>query len=172
MVCSFLSSHLSGMDLCCVPRRHSSVLLLLRFLFSRWCLSAGIGQMATVDCENVHSRCQAVVNPLRKRPLSRKRSLHAITVIWVFSALTALPLTVVAKVCHRTSTQQLLGEWGLVLQHQLGPSFCSPTLHSRREYQHSNFLVSLSQKNMHSFEKFKNMSFVGIISWFKIERKK
>lgn len=43
-------------------------------------------------------RCQAVVNPLRKRPLSRKRSLHAITFIWVLSAVTALPLTVVAKV--------------------------------------------------------------------------
>uniref|UniRef100_A0A8R1HK68 G_PROTEIN_RECEP_F1_2 domain-containing protein n=1 Tax=Caenorhabditis japonica TaxID=281687 RepID=A0A8R1HK68_CAEJA len=43
-------------------------------------------------------RCQAVVNPLQKRPLSRKRSVTAILVIWVLSTVTALPFAISASV--------------------------------------------------------------------------
>uniref|UniRef100_A0A1I7XSQ2 G_PROTEIN_RECEP_F1_2 domain-containing protein n=1 Tax=Heterorhabditis bacteriophora TaxID=37862 RepID=A0A1I7XSQ2_HETBA len=41
--------------------------------------------------------CQAVVNPLRKRPLSRRRSLYAISVIWALSTTTALPFAFAAQ---------------------------------------------------------------------------
>ncbi|KHJ88640.1 7 transmembrane receptor [Oesophagostomum dentatum] len=43
-------------------------------------------------------RCQAVVWPLRKRPLSRRRSLIAIVVIWMISTATALPFAFAATV--------------------------------------------------------------------------
>ncbi|KAF1761163.1 hypothetical protein GCK72_009417 [Caenorhabditis remanei] len=43
-------------------------------------------------------RCQAVVNPLQKRPLSRKRSVIAILIIWVVSTVTALPFAIAASV--------------------------------------------------------------------------
>ncbi|CAI5444295.1 unnamed protein product [Caenorhabditis angaria] len=38
-----------------------------------------------------YDRCLAVTRPLRKRPLSRRRSLIAISVIWLISTATALP---------------------------------------------------------------------------------
>ncbi|WKY03012.1 hypothetical protein Q1695_016366 [Nippostrongylus brasiliensis] len=43
-------------------------------------------------------RCQAVVWPLRKRPLSRRRSLIAIAIIWTISTATALPFAFAATV--------------------------------------------------------------------------
>ncbi|CAB3402111.1 unnamed protein product [Caenorhabditis bovis] len=43
-------------------------------------------------------RCQAVVNPLKKRPLSRRRSLIAISCIWLISTITALPFALAANV--------------------------------------------------------------------------
>ncbi|CAJ0597124.1 unnamed protein product [Cylicocyclus nassatus] len=43
-------------------------------------------------------RCQAVVWPLKKRPLSRRRSVVAIAVIWTISTLTALPFAFAANV--------------------------------------------------------------------------
>ncbi|VDP40098.1 unnamed protein product [Heligmosomoides polygyrus] len=43
-------------------------------------------------------RCQAVVQPLRKRPLSRRRSLIAIAIIWTISTATALPFAFAATV--------------------------------------------------------------------------
>ncbi|VDL75143.1 unnamed protein product [Nippostrongylus brasiliensis] len=47
-------------------------------------------------------RCQAVVWPLRKRPLSRRRSLIAIAIIWTISTATALPFAFAATVSART----------------------------------------------------------------------
>ncbi|CAJ0580819.1 unnamed protein product, partial [Mesorhabditis spiculigera] len=43
-------------------------------------------------------RCQAVVNPLRKRPLSARRTAITITIIWLLSALFALPQALFASV--------------------------------------------------------------------------
>ncbi|XGW13914.1 hypothetical protein V3C99_000305 [Haemonchus contortus] len=43
-------------------------------------------------------RCQAVVRPLRKRPLSRRRSLITIAIIWAISTVTALPFAFAATV--------------------------------------------------------------------------
>ncbi|CAJ0942161.1 unnamed protein product, partial [Mesorhabditis belari] len=43
-------------------------------------------------------RCQAVVNPLRKRPLSTKRTVITILFIWLISSLLALPITLSATV--------------------------------------------------------------------------
>ncbi|EYC09323.1 hypothetical protein Y032_0061g3278 [Ancylostoma ceylanicum] len=43
-------------------------------------------------------RCQAVVWPLRKRPLSRRRSVIAIIIIWTISTATALPFAFAANV--------------------------------------------------------------------------
>ncbi|PIO75625.1 7 transmembrane receptor [Teladorsagia circumcincta] len=43
-------------------------------------------------------RCQAVVRPLRKRPLSRRRSLITIAIIWAISTATALPFAFAATV--------------------------------------------------------------------------
>ncbi|KIH48260.1 hypothetical protein ANCDUO_21673, partial [Ancylostoma duodenale] len=41
--------------------------------------------------------CQAVVWPLRKRPLSRRRSVIAIIIIWTISTATALPFAFAAN---------------------------------------------------------------------------
>ncbi|VDM95545.1 unnamed protein product [Thelazia callipaeda] len=67
--------------------------------------------MTVVSCD----RCKAVVNPLWKRPLTNKRTIFVITLIWLSATCIALPVVINSKIekhyYFSSSSRQLTIQW-------------------------------------------------------------